>query len=141
MWARLLEDGPFLEWFIAENQKRLAKHYTLLTEFLDQDSIPYYKGGNAAVFLWIDLRKVLRGDRKDMKTLRVTNPDAGVYKDMQDRLIQLWLERGVMIARGSGSLSEEYGWFRIVFTAEEQALHIGLDRFLAVLKDWQSKDE
>ncbi|KAK5166421.1 uncharacterized protein LTR77_007964 [Saxophila tyrrhenica] len=137
MWARILEDTPFLDRFIGDNQKQLASHYALLTNFLDDNHIPYFQGGNAALFLWVDLRRWLLGNSDaDTAVLRSTSPDAAKYKAKEDRLSKRWLEKGVMIAKGSRSLSEEIGWFRIVFTAEEKALRTGLNRFLEGLREW-----
>ena len=44
IWARILEDRSFLDWYLAENQRRLAKSYRLLTGFLDEQEIPYLRG-------------------------------------------------------------------------------------------------
>lgn len=136
MWARILEDRVFLEYFISENQKRLAKHYNVLTEFLDKHGIGYVKGGNAAVFLWVDLRDSLLGDSYagDVRALSMSSPEMQKFKRKQDLLSKTWQENGVMIAKGSAFLSEELGWFRIVFTAEEAALRTGLQRFIEVLQ-------
>ncbi|KAK4543118.1 hypothetical protein LTR36_005895 [Oleoguttula mirabilis] len=129
-WARILEDAAFLAWYIAENQRRLAEHYRILTDFLDEQSIPYFRGGNAGIFLWVDLRRHLdsgtRSDGSAANSLRAA-------KEVQ--LSDAWLLKGVMIARGGKFLSEELGWFRITFTAEKPALREGLRRFVEVLDE------
>jgi hypothetical protein len=42
LWADILEDEKFLDEFILENRKVLAKHFTILRTFLEQHRIPYY---------------------------------------------------------------------------------------------------
>lgn len=135
MWARMLEDKAFLDHFINTNQKRLAMHYTVVTKFLEQHDIPYFPGGNAALFVWVDLRKWLLGDSKDVSSLLMSSAHAEQLKAKQDLMYQAWHKKGVMIAKGSAFLTEELGWFRIVFTAEEEALRIGLQRFVDVLQE------
>lgn len=137
-WARILEDEPFLDYFISENQRRLAHNYTLVTAFLDKHNIRYLRGGNAGIFLWIDLRPWLLEQGDDQDHLReLTGPDSEKFKEKERRLDRLWKTKGVMLAMGSNFLSEELGGFRMVFTAEEAALKVGLERFVAVLKEWK----
>jgi aspartate/methionine/tyrosine aminotransferase len=140
MWTRLLQDKKYLDWFISENQKRLAKHHAILTDFLDEHKVPYIEGSNAAVFVWIDLRQWLLGnDDTNVKKLRVTHPGVHKYKELEQSLNNHWLGKGVWLSKGSNSLSEELGWFRIVFTAEERAFRTGLERFWTGLNEWAAE--
>lgn len=66
------------------------------------------------------------------------DPDANreeltVYLQREAGIIQRCLKEGVMIAKGSNFNSEELGWFRITFTADEKALKLGLERLSASL--------
>lgn len=138
MWARVLEDKSFLNYYISENQKRLAKHYKICTGFLSELKIPYYAGGNAGLFIWVDLRGRFS---KDLKTLKTSSPSVDEYRTKQDRLSKTWLNKGLMIANGSAFYTEEMGWFRIVFTAEEEGLRLGLKRFIEGLEEQKQKGE
>ncbi|KAK5707476.1 hypothetical protein LTR97_000010 [Elasticomyces elasticus] len=135
-WARILEDEKFLQWYLPENQKRLATNYSTLIKFLDDNSISYFRGGNAGIFLWVYLGRqtvssntpifaVQASDRGQFDVASATLEAEQSY----DRLLaDTCLKNGVMIGRGSRFLSEEAGWFRITFSADEEALQIGLDR-------------
>lgn len=127
----MLEEGDFLSWYLVENQARLKKHYGILTSFLEQHDIPYFKGGNAGIFLWVDVRKYI--------TETIDSIDKLGAKEREARLARAWPRKGVMIANGSNFRSEEPGWVRITFTAEEQALREGLRRFMATL-EWSLND-
>ncbi|EMC97585.1 hypothetical protein BAUCODRAFT_107204 [Baudoinia panamericana UAMH 10762] len=111
-WARILEDDKWLKQFLTESQKRLSTNYGTLTSFLDQHSIPYYKGGNAAIFLWVDLRR--------WKT--------------EDAITEECLKAGVMVAKGTNFVPEELGWFRLTFSTQKEVLEEGLRRLTESLK-------
>ena len=140
MWSRILEDKTFLNRFISENQNRLAKHYTILTNFLREHSISFFEGGNAGVFVWVDLRAWLLhsptvSSKNAVSALKPSSSEFDMFKAKESLLSKTWHQKGVMIAKGSQFLSEELGWFRIVFTAEEDGLMIGLQRFIDVLQE------
>ncbi|KAK5734937.1 hypothetical protein LTR17_008570 [Elasticomyces elasticus] len=135
-WARILEDEKFLQWYLPENQKRLATNYSTLTKFLNENSISYFQGGNAGIFLWVYLGRqtassgasdsaVRKSDGGQFDVASVTHQTEQSYDLL---LADTCLKNGVMIGRGSRFLSEEAGWFRITFSADEVALRTGLDR-------------
>ncbi|KAK3666140.1 hypothetical protein LTR22_003146 [Elasticomyces elasticus] len=135
-WARIFEDEKFLRWYLPENQKRLAANYCTLIKFLDKNSISYFRGGNAGIFLWVYLGQgtassgtpdsaVRKSGREQADVASVTLEAEHAYDLL---LTDTCLKNGVMIGRGSRFLSEEAGWFRITFSADEEALRIGLDR-------------
>jgi len=71
----------------------------------------------------------------DYSALRVTSPDASIYKQREMRIADICMENGVMIAPGNVYMPEEFGWFRITFTVGKAALVEGLERFWRALGD------
>ncbi|KAG4442585.1 hypothetical protein IFR05_001915 [Cadophora sp. M221] len=123
LWAKLLEDTEYLDTFIATNQRRLSENYTLATSILTSHNIEYFKGSNAGVFLWIDLRKYFDSE----ETL-----DGRMAREKD--IVQKCEEKGLFVGYGSNFFSEEVGWFRITFTARDEVLRVGLQRLVGVLK-------
>ncbi|KAI1145103.1 putative acc synthase [Nemania diffusa] len=139
MWASMLEDKEFLATFMAKNSRILAEHCAIVTSFLDQHKIPYYRGVNAGTFVWVDLRHYLysQGRTKEGVDLAINKLSPSEFKVYQDRETQLFnrcLEFGVWISLGSSFSTEQLGWFRISFTVENQALQTGLQRLLRCLQ-------
>lgn len=136
-WARILEDTKFLDWFMAENQRRLQKNFGIMTEFFEKEGIPFFEGSNAALFVWVDLRQWFLDDpeKDDIAVLKATAPGVEKYVAKQDLLSKAWQAKGVMIGKGTAFLTEEVGWVRVVFSAQEEALRVGLQRFVDVLRD------
>ncbi|KAK3651451.1 hypothetical protein LTR56_005593 [Elasticomyces elasticus] len=135
-WARILEDEKFLQWYLPENQKRLATNYRTLIKFLDENSISYFRGGNAGIFLWVYLgQRTAPSEKPDSAVQKSHGAQSDVASvtleaEQSDDLLLAGtcLKNGVTIGRGSRFLSEEAGWFRITFSADEVALRTGLDR-------------
>ncbi|KAH8805247.1 pyridoxal phosphate-dependent transferase [Xylogone sp. PMI_703] len=121
LWAHLLEDQEFLDWFLAENKRRLSENYNLITSFLSSNGIGYFSGGNAGVFLWVDLREYVKGDRAT-----------------EALLVKKCVERGLFVGYGTNFFSEEVGWFRLTFTAKTEILMEGLKRLVSVLEDMKN---
>lgn len=143
MWARILEDQAFLNHYLSEGQRRLARNYKICTDILAENKILYYPGGNSVLFVWVDLRSWFLGDNdaSNFQALKMTSTAKEQYLAKEDRLIKTWLDKRVMIAKGSAFYSEELGWFRIVFTAEEEGLRLGMQKFIDGLKELKQKGE
>ncbi|KAH7087018.1 putative acc synthase [Paraphoma chrysanthemicola] len=124
LWADMLEDDQFLADFKLENRAVLAKHSTILRSFLDQHNVPYYSNVHAGVFIWVDLRRYLRGN----SALDPASSPVDVNHDQEATLFQHFIRAGVVISQGSSFGTEELGWYRISFAVEEQALNVGLQR-------------
>ncbi|KAK5727556.1 hypothetical protein LTR15_003456 [Elasticomyces elasticus] len=147
-WARILEDEKFLQWYLPENQKRLATNYCTLTKFLDENSISYFRGGNSGIFLWVYLGRQTASSGKtncsDRGKADVVSATLEAEQSYDLLLADTCLKNGVMVARGSRFHSEEAGWFRITFSADEEALRTGLDRIgssLAELSSLKGRDD
>ncbi|KAI1179309.1 putative aminotransferase class I and II family protein [Nemania sp. FL0916] len=145
-WAKMLEDRNFLDAFVAKNRKLLRKHCGILTEFLDQHNIPYCANMNAGIFVWVDFGRYLNRESQDSRgsgepTTKALPSDVRVHQDSENDLTKRFFNSGVMISSGSSYSAEELGWFRISFTVEEQALHVGLQRLLKCLKEIKAEDK
>ncbi|OAG01875.1 putative acc synthase [Paraphaeosphaeria sporulosa] len=130
VWADVLEDKQFLGDFKLENRKVLGKHCTMLRSFLDQHKIPYYDHVHAGVFVWVDLRRYLRGNSAPRPAISA----AGINHDQEVELFKRFLGAGVVVSQGSSFGTEELGWYRISFAMDEQALNLGLQRLGNCLK-------
>ncbi|KAJ5567671.1 Pyridoxal phosphate-dependent transferase major region subdomain 2 [Penicillium sp. DV-2018c] len=111
----ILEDQDFVSSFIAKTREVLASTYRLTTSVLDKEGINYIKDGNAGFFVYIDLSPYL--------------PTAGgmTPREREFTLAQKFVDAGVFLHPGEEH-SKEVGWFRLVFSQEEETLKEGLRR-------------
>ncbi|KAL7269323.1 hypothetical protein RUND412_008020 [Rhizina undulata] len=121
--ALILESCAFIDPFIAKNQQRLGESYEIVTTFLKERGIDYYKGGNAGVFIWVDLRFALPPPSDDLTT--------DVARERA--LAQKFVDAGLYISTGEDFFSQESGWFRIIFSQPKDLLLAGLGRLAAVV--------
>lgn len=56
------------------------------------------------------------------------SPHAEVYKQKEQKIADICMAHGVMIAPGRVYAPEEYGWFRVTFSLGKEALIEGLTR-------------
>ncbi|KAK8017137.1 1-aminocyclopropane-1-carboxylate synthase [Apiospora marii] len=149
MWADMLLDETFLTGFFAKNRAVLAEHCAILTSFLEQHEIPYYANVNAGVFIWVDLRRYLRGGNSlaggggaatSLSIGALSPSELTMYRDREAALAKRCMQHGVGISPGSGFSTEELGWFRIGFAVERQALQTGLQRLWGCLEATRRAD-
>ncbi|RAQ48745.1 hypothetical protein AFGD_010760 [Aspergillus flavus] len=137
VWAAMLEDRQQLERFMIKKGKLMAENHHIATSFFRERGISYYEM-NAGLFIWVDLRHLLipksSRDQTGYRELRVTSPDASVYKQHEQRFADICAQNGLMIAPGSIYAAEEFGWFRLTFTVGKNALEEGLKRLDKSLK-------
>ncbi|KAH7393513.1 pyridoxal phosphate-dependent transferase [Cadophora sp. MPI-SDFR-AT-0126] len=127
IWAALLEDTEYLNWFASTNQSRLSENHSLATSFLSSHNIKYFAGSNAGVFIWIDLREYFNIERIE-----------GSVEDkraMEKNFVKRCEDKGLFVGYGSNFFSEEVGWFRITFTVGKEILIEGLERLAGVLEE------
>ncbi|KAJ5942018.1 hypothetical protein N7516_002186 [Penicillium verrucosum] len=117
----ILEDQAFVSSFTAKARQRLASAYRITTSVLNKEGINYVKGGNAGFFVYIDLSPYLPADG-------VLSP-----QNREFALAQRLVDAGVFLHPGEEH-SRNVGWFRLVFSQEEETLKEGLNRLLGVLK-------
>ncbi|MCJ1433827.1 hypothetical protein MMC27_003192 [Xylographa pallens] len=149
LWTTLLNDKPFVQYYISENQKRLGEGYAQVTSWLAQRGIEYVRGGNSGFFVWADFSRVLgmntQADSEDMmENLSLENGEVSqmarstMKGNKLDALFQKQLIReGVYIASGNSFFAERNGWYRVTFSMPSNLLEIGLQRVDLVLKAWK----
>ena len=118
MAATMLEDEPWMDDFLEKGRRVLARHNSLARKLLDEAGIKYHLGANAGLFLWIDLRPWLRSVQMDKE-----DPFAG-----EDELTAKLIENGVFITNGKELSAEQPGWYRFIFSQEEDLVRVGVER-------------
>jgi 1-aminocyclopropane-1-carboxylate synthase len=119
--SAMLEDEAWLDAFLKESQQKLGE-MSALTRLLFRDKgIPFWEEGRAGFFLWVDLRAWLAGTgKKDLWQAE---------REVNDR----FTKAGVFLTPGEVSRAEEPGWFRVVFSWDEETLREGLRRMFKSL--------
>ncbi|UZJ57538.1 hypothetical protein CBS101457_006858 [Exobasidium rhododendri] len=117
LWAALLNDEKYLDWYLDTNRSRLTKTYNYVTDFFKSHQIPYVPG-NAGHFFLIDLRAFLRPE----------NGTVVAQKDAEAALSAHFVKNGVFIAPGAQYHHPIPGYFRFTFSLEAKALRVGLER-------------
>ncbi|KAL8686249.1 MAG: hypothetical protein Q9224_005507, partial [Gallowayella concinna] len=86
-WTTLLNDRSFLDYYFAENSRRLAASYACITSFFTDHGIRWIEGSNAGFFLWADFRGLLGADvivnteeTEQAKAVAVNEKPSQVYK-------------------------------------------------------------
>ncbi|KAF4552445.1 Aminotransferase class I and II-like protein 5 [Elsinoe fawcettii] len=120
--VEMLEDDPWVEDYVKENQQRIATAFRKTVEILDSHGIEYARGSNAGFFVWVDLgttwlKRHKRDDEQDLT------------KTIMDRL---WAAK-LFLASGSSFGSERPGFFRITYSHPWDYLKSGLDRMIEAL--------
>jgi bifunctional pyridoxal-dependent enzyme with beta-cystathionase and maltose regulon repressor activities len=140
IWTRFLNDRAFVRNLLATNRALLAKQYGIITQFFDQHDIAYFRGGNAAIFVWADFRKRLLPGGTDAD-FASSSEYAEVLFARQDLFHERCQQKGVWISKGQSFTPEEIGWFRIVFTVKEETLKVGLGRIVEALEELEATDQ
>ena len=120
--ANILEDTAWVEEYLSENRRRLAKQFEMAVKWAKNNDIDYTPGVNAAFFLWVNLGKAYRQ----------RNPSEAV-EDIDDHVMQALIRQKIFLASGVQFGSEQPGWFRIVFSNQADVLQEGLRRIVKAL--------
>ncbi|KAF5730033.1 1-aminocyclopropane-1-carboxylate synthase [Tripterygium wilfordii] len=112
--AAMLSDDEFVGRFVAESRKRLAKRHRVFTWGLSRAGIKYLKRSNAGLFLWMDLRQLLKD------------------KTFEAEMV-LWRviieEVKLNVSPGSSFHCSEPGWFRVCFAnMDDETMQVALSR-------------
>ncbi|EHK96099.1 putative 1-aminocyclopropane-1-carboxylate synthase-like protein 2 [Glarea lozoyensis 74030] len=121
------EDRTFATELLERGRKMLAESYALATDILNNAGIKYYKGGNAGLFIWMDLSPFLGTPTKE-------KDGWALEKDLNTRLSKA----GVLMSSGAPYHNETPGWFRLVFSREKDLVEEGLRRVIEVVKDMKN---
>lgn len=114
----MLEDEVWLDGFLAESRRGLGEASALARELLRKKGVPFWEGSRAGFFLWVDLRAWLgKGDGWEAE------------REVNER----FTKSGVFLTAGEGMRAEEPGWFRIVFSWDEETLRLGMGRMFKAL--------
>ncbi|KIX01390.1 uncharacterized protein Z518_09115 [Rhinocladiella mackenziei CBS 650.93] len=122
--ANILEDDVWVDRYMKTNQARLADSYNFVVNFLEQHHIPFWPGGNAAFFLWVDLGMAYVERNPEWKTSG--KPDTALTAE----IMQLLLKNKVFLASGIYFGAETPGLFRIVFSHPKPLLEEALKRIM-----------
>ena len=136
----MLEDKEFVASYTKESQALLSKHYNIATTILDGAGIDYVRNGyafppsprlhhiwliprdrNAGFFIWIDLSPYISS--------KESNDDG--WK-AENTLKELITNAGIPIASGAAYRAETPGWFRVLFTVDEDSLKEALRRYIVL---------
>ncbi|XP_076946717.1 1-aminocyclopropane-1-carboxylate synthase-like [Bidens hawaiensis] len=117
--ASILSDEEFVEGFLRESSKRLAKRHNFFTQGLEKDGITCL-ASNAGLFVWMDLRRLLK-------------------KPTFDEEMELWrliiTDVKLNVSPGSSFHCSEPGWFRVCFAnMDDEMVEIALKRIHAFVK-------
>jgi 1-aminocyclopropane-1-carboxylate synthase len=140
--TQILEDKAFIVKYTRKSRHAMGDQYAFATKILDDAGIDYVRDGydaldrtdtgffsntrgyrNAGFFLWVDLGPYL---------LSTTSDETG-WKSEQT-LASAISGAGVVMSSGLKYHAERPGWFRVIFTAEREALEEGLRRYVLVLQ-------
>ncbi|KAI9372066.1 pyridoxal phosphate-dependent transferase [Aspergillus egyptiacus] len=117
----ILQDEDFVSRLTEKSQKDLASKYRIATSVLDQAGINYVKGGNAGFFLYIDLSPYL------------PNEESLSPQEREFALAQRLFDNGLFLHPGEEH-NKDPGWFRMVYTFDEDVLQEGLRRLIETVK-------
>lgn len=122
----MLEDEKWLEDFTALSQKRLAERNLLVRAILEDKSISYSRGSNAGFFIWVDLRPFL-------PTTGAQGEEIVDQWEREAELVRRMTEKKVYFTDGQSLSAEAAGWFRVIFSQEEDVVKEGFRRLFEVL--------
>ncbi|TQS34607.1 hypothetical protein Golomagni_05003 [Golovinomyces magnicellulatus] len=127
--STILEHPKFVQDLLALSRERLLEGYSLTTDALNAACIPYYSGGNAGFFLYIDLSHLLKKYQGHLEN--VEDEEFSLAK-------HLW-DHGVFL-HPKEEHNEAPGWFRLVFASlSHHDLRIGLDRLTTAIRKIESQ--
>jgi 1-aminocyclopropane-1-carboxylate synthase len=117
--TRLLSSPSWHETFFAASRKKLSAAVKLSKGLLDECRVPYASNDNAGFFLWVDLRAwLVPGD-----------DEGGREKELSQRMDKA----GVFLVGGMRQGMLEAGWYRFIFSRDEDTLREGVRRLVRAL--------
>lgn len=124
--ASMLSDDEFVDNFLKENSKRLAKRHSMFTEGLKKVGITCLKS-SAGNFVWMDLRRLLKEQtlESEMNLWRV-----------------IISEVKLNVSPGSSFHCSEPGWFRVCFAnMDDDTVEVALERIRVFVEKQQEKSK
>jgi 1-aminocyclopropane-1-carboxylate synthase len=117
--TRLLSSPSWHESFFAASRKKLNTAAKLARGLLDECGVPYAPNDNAGFFLWVDLRAWL------VPGVDEREREAELNKRMD--------KAGVFLVGGMRQGLLEAGWYRFIFSRDEDTLREGVRRLVRAL--------
>ncbi|KAI7493340.1 PLP-dependent transferase [Hortaea werneckii] len=128
----LLEDDAWLEAFFERSRKRLSEGREFAGGLLREKGVPFYGEAGAGFFLWVDLRGWLPPPLPlpPLSAARASGVEGGKEegKKREKILVDRMMEKKVFLTPGMDMFAEEPGFFRLVFSQEEDVIREGLRR-------------
>ncbi|KIY99821.1 hypothetical protein MNEG_8138 [Monoraphidium neglectum] len=127
LFATLLADAKFLASFVAENNRRLAHSYDLLTGALAsaEDGPVPFAPATAAMFLWVDLRAGLR---------------APTWEEEESLWSHMVEAKRLLLTPGRACHAEAPGFFRICWAwMPAEALPVAAARIKAAVREHKAR--
>ncbi|CAL1375236.1 unnamed protein product [Linum trigynum] len=117
MIGSMLSDQEFVEEFLGANRARLAERHGAFTGGLGRVGIRCLRSSNAGLFVWMDLRRLLKEQSVEAETA-------------------LWRviinEVKLNVSPGSSFHCSEPGWFRVCFAnMDDETMEVALGRIRA----------
>ncbi|XP_068636153.1 1-aminocyclopropane-1-carboxylate synthase-like [Aristolochia californica] len=111
--ASMLSDEEFIDTYLVESARRLAMRHKLFTAGLSQVGIDYLKG-NAGLFIWMDLRKLLKEPTFEGEMV--------LWRTIIHNV-------KLNVSPGSSFHCAEPGWFRVCFAnMDDDTMEVALQR-------------
>lgn len=117
LWLSILNDTEFLESYISTNREKLGRAYERCTKILEEHKIPFYRGGNAGFFVYVDLSQYLPPRRPGQKE----------EVERERELTENMLKSGIYLSPGEVMMAPA-GVYRLTFSVPEDILDKGLER-------------
>ncbi|KAK5059877.1 hypothetical protein LTR84_009760 [Exophiala bonariae] len=132
--STMLDDDKFIDRYLAENDRKLLRHFLLVKQWVVENQIKHEEGANAAFFFWVNLGEFyLRHHEPPPPVACSGSPTSHLQSSLDDLVSRALLDERVFLASGATFGSEKPGWFRIVFSVQEVVLEEGLKRILEAL--------
>lgn len=116
--AGILEDDSWVDWYIEENQRRLAAHHDLVVNWADTHGVEHAPS-NAGFFVWVNLGALYQRSHP-----------SEVVDSLDKAVMDALLANKIFLADGVRFGAEKRGWFRIIFSHSPDYLSEGLRRIL-----------
>lgn len=121
--SSMLSDSEWTRAYIRLNRRRLAEKYQAVKRKIEKlDKTIEVRNTAAGLFLWINCRSLLH---------RVTF-------DEELRLFEMLFASGVYITNGMAFRCSEPGWFRLIFSVDDDWLEEGVKRINKALQTYRA---
>lgn len=110
----VLNDRPFMEYFVEESQRALTISYLIVAKKLENLGIPF-NPSYGSLFIWMDMSEFLKEDSE---------------KGQQELWLEIYEHTGILFTPADGFGHQKKGLFRVVISSlSHQALEVAIQRF------------